>query len=282
MKRILSRHFNTVSLLIFFAAILLCFAGAALSQEIDECLECHSDRGLTRTDASGTVHRLYVDKKLFQESIHGKLDYTCMECHKGATLDHPAEGLPDVQCGECHEEPLKKYEMSRHQRTAPSDKSRKPPQCYDCHTMHYNFYQDDRRSSTNPENIPETCGQCHTELVQGPGLLASLVVTRLKGHGKVNLAGDFRIDRCLDCHTEVANHGSKEKEQPVCAKCHEPGNSHLNLGPIHKSEVFSKPPLRIALKVFYGFGLAMVAFAFMSAAGKKYAGPKPEGEENQH
>jgi NAD-dependent SIR2 family protein deacetylase len=109
--------------------------------------------------------------------------------------------------------------------------------------------------------------------------MESFIVSKLKGHGKVNVAGDFSIDRCLDCHAEVANHGVKEKVQPVCAKCHEPGKGALKLGPIHKSEVFTKAPLRVAVKLFYGFGLAMIALAFMSMAGKKYAQPKTDEQE---
>jgi NAD-dependent SIR2 family protein deacetylase len=101
-------------------------------------------------------------------------------------------------------------------------------------------------------------------------------VSKLKGHGKVNVAGDFSISRCLDCHAEVANHGEEEKARPVCAKCHEPGKGALNLGPIHKSEVFTKAPLRVAVKLFYGFGLAMIALALMSMAGKKYVHQKTD------
>jgi len=277
MKKVPGTCFSLWLLVLLIAAV---GPGAALSQSIDDCLECHQDRSLTQTDSTGTVHNLYVDKKLFSESIHGKLDYTCVECHTGATQDHPASGLADVKCEECHEEALKKYEMSKHAKLLKEGNTR-APQCYDCHTMHYNFYSDDPRSSINPKNVPATCSNCHEGLVEGPGLFGSAIVAKLKGHGKVNLAGDFRIDRCLDCHFEVANHGPKERQQPVCAKCHEPGKGALNLGPIHKSEVFDKAPLRVAEKLFYGFGLAMIAFAFMSMAGKKYLKPKEEDKENK-
>jgi hypothetical protein len=66
----------------------------------------------------------------------------------------------------------------------------------------------------------------------------------------------------------------------VCAKCHEPGKGALNLGPIHKSEVFTKAPLRVAVKLFYGFGLAMIALALMSMAGKRYAQQKADESES--
>jgi hypothetical protein len=257
-------------------------SGEALSQSIDDCIECHQDRTLTKTDSTGAVHNLYVDKKLFSESIHGKLDYTCLECHKGATVEHPADGLPDVKCEECHEEALKKYEMSRHAKLA-KEGNTKAPRCYDCHTMHYSLYSNDPRSSIYTKNVPATCSTCHEVVVDGPGIIGSVLVAKLKGHGKVNLGEDFRIDRCLDCHFEVANHGPKERPQPVCAKCHEPGKGAINLGPIHKSEVFTKAPLRVAEKLFYGFGLAMIALAFMSMAGKKYLKPKDEeGENKEH
>lgn len=278
MKLVPGRYCSLYVLLLLLIAAAC--PGEALSLSIDDCLECHQDRSLTQTDSAGIVHNLYVDKKLFSESIHGKLDYTCIECHEGATQEHPASGLPDVKCEECHEEALKKYEMSKHAGLL-KEGNTKAPKCYDCHTMHYNFYGDDPRSSINPQNIPKTCSTCHEGLVDGPGLFGSALVARLKGHGKVNLAGDFSVSRCLDCHFEVANHGPKEKEQPACAKCHEPGQGTINLGPIHKSEAFSRAPLRVGVKIFYGFGLAMIALAFMSMAGKKYMKPKEEENENK-
>ena len=277
MRRIPGTCFSPWLLLLLIVAAC---PGEALSQTIDDCIECHQDRGLTKTDSTGTVHNLFVDKKLFLESIHGKLDYACVECHKGATLEHPASGLADVKCEECHEEALKKYAMSKHAKLS-QEGNTKAPKCYDCHTMHYNFYSNDVRSSIHQKNIPATCSKCHEVLVEGPGLIGSAIVAKLKGHGKVNLAEDFRIDRCLDCHFEVANHGPKERQQPICAKCHEPGKGAINLGPIHKSEVFTKAPLRVAEKLFYGFGLAMIALAFMSMAGKKYLKPKQEENENK-
>ncbi len=280
MKIIFTRLFNIVSVCAFISASLVILSGIALSQEIDECLECHSDRELTQTDASGKVHSLYVDKKLYLESIHGRLHYTCVECHEQATLDHPAEGVPDAQCGPCHEEAQKKYTKSEHGKLVASA-DRRPPQCYDCHSMHYSFSSDDPRSNLNPGNIPQTCGQCHEDIVRGPGFIGSFIVARLKGHGKVNLGVDFRSDRCLNCHSEIFDHSTREKKKAVCTKCHEASKGSLNLGPIHQAEVFSNAPLRVAEKVFYGFGLGLVAFAFMSLASRKYSKPKAADEENK-
>ena len=279
MHRLFNKKFLLFSVVLVVTTAVVLLTGPVLAQEIDECLECHSDRNLTSTDATGKVHSLYVDKKQFLESVHGKLDYTCVECHKDATLDHPAEGVPDVQCAECHEEAQGKNAKSEHGKLLSSGDA-KAPQCYDCHTRHYTLSSDDPRSSTNPKNIPATCSSCHEELVQGPGLMGSFIVSKLKGHGKVNLAGDFNINRCLDCHAGVANHGVKEKAQPVCARCHEPGNGSLNLGPIHKSDVFTNAPLRVAVKLFYGFGLAMIALGLMSMAGKKLAQPNSAEQQS--
>ncbi len=281
MSRAMSRRAHESYLIVFLliaGALVLALPVLCRSQEIDECLECHSDPNLMKTDARGNSRSLYVDKKLFQESVHGRLDYICMECHEAATLDHPAEGVPDAQCAACHEEVQELYAKSAHGKLLASHDP-KAPHCYDCHTMHYTFSHDDQRASTHPQNVPTTCGACHKELVKGPGLLASLVVARLRGHGKVNLAGDFRTDRCLDCHVEVAQHGNKETASPLCAKCHEPGANTLNLGPIHKSEIFAKAPLRIAVKLSYGFGLAMVGLALMSMVGKKYAQTRDQEPE---
>ena len=67
----------TIVCMILFLTALPFSAGFA--QEIDDCIECHMDTTLTRTDDQGAVHSLYVDKKLFVKSVHGQMDYTCVD-----------------------------------------------------------------------------------------------------------------------------------------------------------------------------------------------------------
>jgi hypothetical protein len=265
---------TTALIVAFSAAILFSGPGTVSSQEIDDCLECHQDRNLTRTDASGKVHSQYVNKDRFLRSVHGEMDYTCVDCHEDAEAEsHPAEGIPDVSCGECHEEALKQYEKSKHGQLL---KSGNPdaPQCYDCHSKHEIFYSDDPQSSTSPENVSLTCGKCHENEAYGPSPVLSLVTSRVKGHGKVNMSCDFSTRRCTDCHFEVINHGSDELKPQVCANCHEAEKSGFIFGTIHKSGVFKSSFLSVVMVLCYIAAIAGIVFYFKAGADKKEA----EGE----
>jgi hypothetical protein len=253
----------------------------ALSQEIEECVICHMDKNLTKKDSSGKVHSLYVDETRFKLSIHGELNYTCVDCHEEATAnEHPAEGITDVDCSECHEEVLAKYKNSNHGQLAEAG-NLNAPKCYDCHTMHYVFYTEDIRSGVHERNLLKTCSQCHAKEANGPGLLAAFSVSRVKGHGKANMAGNFRVDQCLNCHFEIAGHGNDEISPAICTKCHisEETSEAVMLGPFHKAGNFQNNDRRFAIILMYGIGIAIIAFTFMSAAGKKYVEPQQQKKE---
>jgi len=274
-------------MILFLAALPF---SAVFAQEIDDCIECHMDTKLTRTDAQGAVHSLYVDKKLFIRSVHGQMDYTCVDCHEGATADtHPKEGLPDVVCGECHEEALAAHNKTNHGKLL-TEGSPDAPQCYDCHSMHEVLPPDDPQSSVHPENLVQTCGTCHTEesvaslvgltkeFVQGKegaaekfslATLFSPVATRLKGHGKVNLSYSYSTQNCGDCHFEVINHGNEELKPRICANCHDVKKSSLIFGKIHRSGVLTSPVLTVLMLLLYAAVVVGLVFYFKGVPGKK-------------
>ena len=261
----------------FLAVFLFSGPGAVLSQEIDDCIECHEDRNLTRTDASGKVHSQYVDKEKFLRSVHGEMEYTCVDCHEDVKAEsHPADGIPDIRCGECHEEALEQYEKSRHGQLL---KSGNPdaPQCYDCHSIHEVFYSSDPQSSTNPENLSVTCGKCHENEAYGPGPVLSLIASRVKGHGKVSMSCDFSTKRCGYCHFEVINHGNDELKPQVCANCHAAEKSSFVFGAIHKSGVFENTFLAVVMALCYAAAIAGIVFYFKAGADKK----ESEGEAKE-
>jgi len=66
--------------------VLMLGALSVSAQEVDDCLACHDDTTLTSKDADGTVHSLYVDKKMYLMSAHGEMEYGCTDCHDGPTL----------------------------------------------------------------------------------------------------------------------------------------------------------------------------------------------------
>ncbi len=251
-------------------ALLFIGQGSAGAQEIDDCIECHEDRNLTKTDSSGKVHSLFVDKDLFIRSVHGELECTCVDCHEGAQADsHPAEGLPDVKCAECHEEI--KDALKRHQKDIDPD----APECYDCHGMHDVLPSDDPKSSTCRPNLVETCGKCH-EKIAGPStwygkllaLSTSLLITRIKAHGKVNMAEGFTLERCTDCHYDVVNHGYEDMEPKVCVNCHSVEGNRYIFGTIHRTAAFD-PYVYMVLPLCYLVAIVGLFFYFRPGSNKK-------------
>jgi len=219
-------------------------------------------------------------------SVHGKSNYTCVDCHEGVQAKtHPAGGIPDVTCGSCHEEVLKEQEKSKHGQLL-KEGNANAPHCYDCHTMHSVLLGKDRKSSVNPDNLSVTCGQCHEEeakpslpvlafdFIKGKQTVDSFslttllapVATRVKGHGKVNMACDFSTRRCSDCHFEAINHGDAELKPKACSSCHEVDKSSFVFGKIHRAGIIQSPLLSIMLVLLYLIGIAGIVLYFKPAA----------------
>ncbi len=263
-------------------------AAPALSQSVDDCMECHMDPTLTKTDKDGTVHSLYVDKERYLKDIHGDMGYECIDCHETATADgnHPAEGLPDVTCVTCHEEVAENYNKSPHGQLLAQGNA-DAPECYDCHTMHEVQYADQPESSVHPDNIAGTCGTCHKNeaapdvavslkrYLQGKeqftaeqtiSSVLSLFAARVKGHGKVDMGCDFSTQRCIDCHYEVADHDLEKQERAVCASCHAEGRADILFGKIHRPNVMTSPLMVVMLIVLYLAGIAALVLFFKGGA----------------
>lgn len=56
-----------------------------------DCLECHSDKTLTRTNAAGKEISLLVDPAKLAASVHQT--NTCASCHADLTEKHPDDNL---------------------------------------------------------------------------------------------------------------------------------------------------------------------------------------------
>jgi len=259
------------------------------AQEIEDCLVCHEDRTFSKTDAAGKVHSLFVDRDGFKRSVHGKAGYTCVDCHEGvAAAQHPAGGIPDVSCGKCHSEIEQEQLKSKHGQLLHAGNP-SAPRCQDCHSAHQVLLSSDPQSSVHPENLAYTCGVCHEEEAK-PGLaslalnfvkgksgaeqfsltaLLAPLVTRIKGHGKVNMACEYSTRRCGDCHHDVVRHGDSEKAPKVCSTCHEVDKSSIVFGKIHRSGVLQSPILSSLLVLAYLVVIAGIIFYFKQPATKK-------------
>ena len=80
----------------------------------DKCLECHSDKDLTKDLPDGKPLSLFVDEKIRQSSVHATIH--CAQCHPDLTGEHPddARAAKPVNCATCHKEQADIYATSIH------------------------------------------------------------------------------------------------------------------------------------------------------------------------
>jgi hypothetical protein len=289
---------------LFWCALALAFCaftpGAAPAYEIDDCIACHRDVHLTGRDGRS----LFVDREQFTRSVHGELGYTCVTCHEDATPNtHPAGGLKKVTCIECHDDIAAIHAGDPHGKAAAAGNP-DAPQCYDCHSTHSVLPSDNPGSTVHRDALFRTCGACHPDqaapalvplgrayvtgehhALPAPGLvtsLASVLPSRLKGHGKVNLAEDYSTQRCGSCHIDVISHSGEDLQVDVCAECHWSGRNRLLFGTIHKADTVKSPLLMSLLVLLYIAGIAgLVFFLRMTFVKKDPADGPPPGASGQ-
>jgi len=290
------RHIKLKTAILASVCLVMAFSHVrhVYAQDIDACLACHQDRNLTKADAAGKVHSLFVDKEAFQKSVHAEMGYACVDCHTGVEAKkHPAGGIKEVKCSttDCHPDIAVKYEKSTHGQLAKAGNPN-APKCYDCHSMHAVMKAAAPASTVNAENLAATCGACHEEeakaalvplvlgFVKGEepaksltlATFAAQIATRVKGHGKDNLAYTYSTKNCANCHVDPINHGPEPLKTAVCFSCHgdqirqqKPG---IIFGKIHKVNVVLNPFLSVLLVLAYLAALAGLVFYFGPAAKK--------------
>ncbi len=187
----------------------------------EACLVCHKNPGLAKPLPSGEPLSLFVDEQQFANSVHGKKNIACVECHTNIKgFPHPefvASDRRDVtlklytQCRQCHAQNYAKTLDSIHAR-AIAGGDRNAAVCTDCHTAHAVTPPDQPRA-----RIPQTCAQCHSTIYDD---YAKSV------HGAaVSNGNNPDVPTCIDCHG-VHNIGDpttaafRLKSPQICAKCH--------------------------------------------------------------
>lgn len=136
------------------------------------CLACHSNPSLTMKLADGTPLAMFVDNKLFKESVHGRVSFSCTECHVSITgYPHPAVKPKDArdytsttvkQCQQCHPANFSDTQDPIHALLLKNG-NQKAAVCTDCHGIHNIQAASDPASSVNPKNLLATCQKCHTD-----------------------------------------------------------------------------------------------------------------------
>ena len=210
----------------------------------DKCLECHSQKDLTKDLPGGKTRSLFVDAKEVAASVHGKT--TCASCHHDIADGHPDDGVAPkaVDCASCHERATASYGMSAHAKARKSG-SAEAPDCKDCHGRH------DVTSPNSPESPlhftkqAETCGGCHTQ--QADDVSRSV-------HGRAAAKGVREAPTCTACHAEhristLKGAGRAQQVGETCSRCHESERMNTKFGlPPDRVKTFLESYHGLALK----------------------------------
>jgi formate dehydrogenase gamma subunit len=194
--------------------LVLPFSAPAALKDSD-CLECHSDKTLSKTNPSGKEILLFVDAAKLAASAHRT--NTCASCHVDLTDQHPDDNLAaqPVDCRHCHERQSASYGASVHGR-AVTDGDASAPACRDCHDSHEVVPPISPASPLHVTKQATTCGACHEEAAAD--YAASI-------HGKALVAGVRDAPTCTDCHSEhkiesLATGSARKISEDVCSRCH--------------------------------------------------------------
>jgi len=202
---------------------------AAPADKSAECLACHNDASLAK-DVNGKPVSLHVDEGKFKASIHGSM-FACTDCHKDVK-GYPHDPAPaQVQCATCHGDEAAGYKASVHGQAAASG-NQQVATCVSCHgSPHEVVPVSDPASPVAHQNIPKTCGTCHSQkfVMESNGMSAAPFFSYEESvHGKAVAAGSDKAAVCTDCHgsheiLSAANPKSsifKFNVPNTCAKCH--------------------------------------------------------------
>jgi predicted CXXCH cytochrome family protein len=205
------------------------------------CEGCHSGghnvKQITKSEISGTCGKCHgTHQKNFSNSIHqmtlkegNKNAPTCSDCHGSHQITSSKISIESESCLKCHLDENKfpgekigsakfvsQYKTSIH---ASIEKDGKEAAgCTDCHGNHMIQNPDNPMASTTRTRLPETCGQCHPDIVKQ--FLAS-------EHGKSLLNKSVAAPTCVTCHSEhsiksvkLSDEFSKLNQVDLCLKCH--------------------------------------------------------------
>lgn len=196
----------------------------------DVCLSCHELPGQTLELENGDLIDLTVWPKEYNASIHGKLGYACVQCHRTVgNYPHPEETSESAReftismnktCSTCHEPQVLLTQDSVHA-SAMAAGSRGAAVCTDCHGSHYVEQWHDADTGELLQSarlrIPQVCANCHSEIY-------AKYTTSVHGAALYD-ENNTDVPTCIDCHgvhnIENPTTTSFRLSSPeICSKCH--------------------------------------------------------------
>jgi len=189
----------------------------------DECLACHSQPNMLLSVGEDKI-LLTIDKAAFEESVHGKEQVACADCH--ADMDgfpHPdyaKDGLREFNyslykatqsaCQSCHEEEASNAMSGVHELTLETG-NHNAAMCADCHNPHY------AESAAGREEVPDVCARCHSDIA---------ATYKESVHGAALLdENNPDVPNCIICHgnhniTDPRTVEFRNNIPLLCARCH--------------------------------------------------------------
>ncbi len=203
------------------------------------CVNCHTDM---------EDETLTPPVNEWKESVHAEVGIKCHDCHGGDPVDEDMAMDPDIGfigkpavadipalCAKCHSDSkmmraynqradqFDLYSGSVHGRKVKGG-DEEAPTCVSCHGKHKILRVKDPNSAVFRTNIPNMCGECHSQeaiFKKRRKPFDQLALYQESKHYKLVSEGDALAPTCVDCH---GNHGivppSSDRVQTVCFKCH--------------------------------------------------------------
>jgi len=200
-----------VSFTIFVVMTASAFAGLKNS----DCLDCHGDNTLFKTNSAGKAISLFVDAAKLKLSAHAT--NACISCHADLTAKHPDDNKPValVNCETCHARQTKSFNASVHGLALKAGHD-DAATCQDCHDSHEMVSSDSPTSPIYFSRQAQTCGACHDQEARDWSLSV---------HGKAVLAGSHDAPTCTGCHDEhkirsLKSSSARMISEDVCSRCH--------------------------------------------------------------
>ncbi len=183
---------------------------------LQKCQTCHPN---TLAELDGSVH-----EELFEAGM-----MNCLSCHRTHQVTDAKE-IEKFNCGECHDDVEQDYRDSAH-RLARLHGDQVAATCADCHEGHKILSPSDSLSTVHRMNIPNLCGECHSDkgIITSDFVRLPISLARYTDsvHGDGWKSGS-KAAVCNDCH---GTHSLQSASNPnssiykmnlatTCGKCH--------------------------------------------------------------
>ena len=197
----------------------------------------HLDKGII--EACKKCHPGYEEK--FKGSVHEKMLHdekmNCLSCHRTHQLTDAHE-KEQFGCGACHDKVEEDYRQSAH-RLARLNGDYHSASCTGCHASHHILPPTDKGSPVNRENIPETCGVCHTDVAVVTSEYVRLPISLPRYQESIHSFSKDSVHSnsvCTDCHgvhlllnaTSPRSMIYKLNLSSTCGRCHPEESAEYN------------------------------------------------------